>query len=177
MCQDRDALLDLSYNVKKLQAAGLSPATSWNNVIPAGFARWWLDPQSADQGDSAKYFKYTPDEAKKLLTAAGADGATFDYHYSPTVYGTTFTNIAEAIGNYMQAIGLKPHDGHRGLRLEVHHPDVPRPVPRRRLRLRDPVPRGLRLLPAPLRRRPGQPRPRVRPADHGPLDEAAGRAG
>jgi peptide/nickel transport system substrate-binding protein len=108
MCQDRDALLDLSYNVKKLQAAGLSPATSWNNVIPAGFARWWLDPQSAEQGDSAKYFKYTPDEAKKLLAAAGADGATFDYHYSPTVYGTTFTNIAEAIGNYMQAIGLKP---------------------------------------------------------------------
>ncbi len=109
MCQDRDALLDLSYNVKKLQAAGLSPATTWNNVIPAGFARWWLDPQSSEQGDSAKYFKYTPDDAKKLLAAAGLDGTEFDYHYSPTVYGTTFTNIAEAIGNYMQAIGLKPN--------------------------------------------------------------------
>jgi peptide/nickel transport system substrate-binding protein len=109
MCQDRDALLDLSYNVKKLQAAGLSPATTWNNVIPAGFARWWLDPKSKDQGDSAKFFAYSPDEATKLLTAAGSAGASFDYHYSPTVYGTTFTNIAEAIGNYMQAIGLKPN--------------------------------------------------------------------
>ncbi len=109
MAQDRDALLDLGYDVKKLQGAGLSPATTWNNVIPAGFARWWLDPKSAEQGDSAKYFKYTPDDAKKLLSAGGFDGAQFDYHYSPTVYGSTFTSIAEAIGNYIAEIGLKPN--------------------------------------------------------------------
>ena len=100
--------LDLGYNTTKLKAAGLSPATTWNNIIPAGFQRWWLDPQSSDQGTSAQYFKYSPDDAKKLLSAGGWDNAQFTYQYSPTVYGTTFTSIAEAIGNYIQAIGLKP---------------------------------------------------------------------
>ncbi|MEO6398429.1 MAG: ABC transporter substrate-binding protein [Tepidiformaceae bacterium] len=108
MCIDRDALTDLGYNTKKLKAAGLDVKTGWNNLIPAGFTRYWLDPQGKDIGDTAKYFKYNLAEAKKLMEAAGK-GAGFEikYQYVQNRYGTPFDNIAEAQIGYLAGIGIK----------------------------------------------------------------------
>jgi len=75
---------------------------------PAGETRWWVDPKGKDQGDSAKYFKYDPAEAKKLLAAAGfPDGFSTTYQYTANRYGKLFNDIAEAQINYLNQIGIK----------------------------------------------------------------------
>ena len=108
MCIDRDALTDLGYNIKQLKAAGLDVKTGWNNMIPAGVTRYWLDPQGKDIGDTAKYFKYNLAEAKKLMEAAGK-GAGFEikYQYVQNRYGAAFDAIAEAQIGYLAGIGIK----------------------------------------------------------------------
>ncbi len=108
MSQDRNALLELAYNLNKLKAAGLDVKGPWNNIIPAGMTRFWLDPQSSDQGDSAQFFKYDVANAKKLLAAAGyPDGFSTTYQYSANAYGQTFNTQAEGIIAYINAIGVK----------------------------------------------------------------------
>jgi peptide/nickel transport system substrate-binding protein len=108
MAQDRDALLELAYNLKKLKAAGIDAKGPWNNLIPAGMTRFWLDPQGKDQGDAAKFFKYDPKEAKALLSAAGyPDGFSTTYQYTANAYGKGFNDTAEAIINFTNSIGIK----------------------------------------------------------------------
>ena len=67
MTYDRDALTDLGYNVSALKEAGLDVIETWNNLIPAGFTRWWLDPTSARQGESSKFFEYNPEGGSEDL--------------------------------------------------------------------------------------------------------------
>ena len=108
MSIDRDAVTELLYNLKKLQAGGIDVKGVWNNAVPAGMPRWWLDPQSKDQGDSAKFFKYDPAEAKKLLAAAGyADGFSAPFIYAVPNYGPTFATSAEAHDAFLKAVGVK----------------------------------------------------------------------
>lgn len=108
MALDRVTLTDLAYNLKGLKDAGIKTESPWNNIIPAGISRWWLDPTSAEAGDSAKYFKYDPAEAKKLLSAAGyADGFEMKYQYPAAVYGAAFNAVAEANIQLLAAIGVK----------------------------------------------------------------------
>ena len=107
MSIDRDALTDLAYEVNKLRAAGLDHPINYNSVIPAGHTRFWLDPKSAAQGESAKNFQYNVAEAKKLMSAAGfADGFSSTYQYT-RVYGATFDTLSEANIPYLNAIGIK----------------------------------------------------------------------
>jgi peptide/nickel transport system substrate-binding protein len=108
MCLDRDAITDLGYNIKALKAAGLNVAGPWNNIIPAGMTRWWLDPQSSDMGENAKFFKYDVAEAKKMLSAAGfPNGFETTYKYPGNNYGATFNAIGEANIQFLNAIGIK----------------------------------------------------------------------
>jgi len=107
MSLDRDSLMELGYNVKKLRDAGLQVETKWHNLIPAGETAWWLDPQSAEMGASAKYFKYDPAEAKKLFDAAIPGGFETTYQYTANRYGKLFNDIAEANISYMSALGIK----------------------------------------------------------------------
>ncbi len=108
MTYDRDALTDLGYNVQALKEAGLDVIESWNNLVPAGFTRWWLDPTSARQGESAKFFEYNPEEAQKIFAANGWEGTSFTWQYTTNRYGSTFNSIAEAMGNYFIESGLDP---------------------------------------------------------------------
>jgi len=108
MALDRDGLTDLGYNVKKLRDAGLDVKDPWNNIIPAGMERFWLDPKGPNAGDSGQYFKYNVAEAKKLMSAAGfANGFEAKYQYTANRYGATFNTIAETNIQFLQAIGIK----------------------------------------------------------------------
>ncbi len=108
MACDRDALTDLGYDNKKLKAAGLKTLDSWNNLIPAGWGRFWLDPQSPAAGPDAGVFKYNVAEAKKLLEAAGfTSSKPFEvtYQYTANRYGKNFNDSAEATLNFLTALG------------------------------------------------------------------------
>ncbi len=107
MSLDRDGLTDLAYNIKKLQSQGIDVKSPWNNKIPAGLERFWLDPQSKDQGESAKYFKYDPAGAKQLLSAAGVPDLPLTYQYAGNRYGTAFNAMAEANIQFFNAVGIK----------------------------------------------------------------------
>ena len=108
MALDRDALTDLAYEVRALGAAGLPVSMAWNNIVPAGIPRFWLDPQSAAHGDSGKFFNYDPAEAKKLLAAAGfADGFKAPYSRIAQTYGPDFDVIADANISFLNAIGIE----------------------------------------------------------------------
>lgn len=108
MAIDRDALMDLAYNIKALQEAGLEVSTAWNNLIPVGHTRWWLDPQSEAQGPSAQYFVYNAEEAAKLLDSASPGGLDLKYQYTDNRYGQTFNSVAEANIGYLTEVGFRP---------------------------------------------------------------------
>lgn len=106
MMLDRDAITELGYNIKKLQDAGLDTGIQWNNVVPAGWAAWWLNPQSPEAGESGKFFNYDLAESKKLLDAAGYAGEEITFQYPNDIYGPTWGRIAEGTEGYLSAGGL-----------------------------------------------------------------------
>src|SRR5690606_14547282 len=87
---------------------GMEVSTGWNNQVSVGMGqRWWLDPQSAEQGESAAYFEYNPEEAHKLLDALGVlDGPKIPFLYTDNRYGATFGSAAQAINGYLAEAGF-----------------------------------------------------------------------
>ncbi len=106
MMTDRDTLTELGYNVKALQDAGLDVSILWNNVVPAGWGSWWLDPKSAEMGEAAKFYEFNLEEANALLQAVEYDGQEIPYIFANDIYGATFNRVAEAVGNYLMEGGL-----------------------------------------------------------------------
>jgi peptide/nickel transport system substrate-binding protein len=107
MSLDRAAKMDFEYNVEAFKAAGLNPSEAWHNIIPVGQARFWLDPTSADQGPSAKFFQYDVAEAKKLMAAAGQeDGFDIPFIYNTNRYGGRFGDVQEVNLAFLEAIGI-----------------------------------------------------------------------
>ena len=87
MALDRDEVINVIYNGRG----------NWNNAIPWALSEWWLDPRGPDMGPTAKYFKYDPAEAKKLLAAAGfPDGLKVDMISTPG-YGQVWVQQVELI--------------------------------------------------------------------------------
>jgi len=79
---------------------------NWNNFIPWALSGWWLDPRGSDQGPTAKYFKYDPAEAKRLLAAAGyPDGLQLTLISTPD-YGAAFVQRLELAQQHLKAIGI-----------------------------------------------------------------------
>ncbi|MEX2373144.1 MAG: ABC transporter substrate-binding protein, partial [Dehalococcoidia bacterium] len=97
---------ELGYNVAALQDAGLDVSVLWNNIVPAGWGDWSLDPKGSDIGEDGQWFQYNPAEAAKLLDAVGYDGAAIQYHYANDIYGATFNRIAEGAAGYVNEGGV-----------------------------------------------------------------------
>lgn len=85
---DRDAYVDAVNNVSGFRKEGLPVEYGINSHVPCSWPRVWLDPRSKEFGPNAKYFEHNPDEAAKLLRAAGAFGleTTFNLSNNP-VFG------------------------------------------------------------------------------------------
>jgi ABC-type transport system substrate-binding protein len=102
MALNRDALLNRVSN-----EGGLWPSLPIN----AGFgSKWWLDPQSGDFGDAAKWYEYNPTEARALFEAAGfAGGFETPMYYSSTVYTTVvpyYDIVRQSLPALLQEVGV-----------------------------------------------------------------------
>ncbi|GMU41256.1 MAG: ABC transporter substrate-binding protein [Chloroflexota bacterium] len=106
LLQDRDALTEAAYNLKAFRDAGLEAPVRWNNLLPAGFTRWWLDPASRDHGDTGRLFVHDPVEARRLLDAAGYDGSPIPFLLPADVYGPAFDVVADGIAAALSAGGV-----------------------------------------------------------------------
>ncbi len=71
MSMDRDTYIDVFSGRDAFEAAGLPVSTSYYNFLGAGYPDYFLDPQGSEIGPSGQFFTYNPDEAKKMLEAAG----------------------------------------------------------------------------------------------------------
>ncbi len=99
MAMDRDGILALAYDSKG----------SWNPSFPAHFAKFRIDPKTADMGAGAQYFKHNPAESKKLLAAAGhPNGMELRYIFTNNIYGERFNQVAEAVASMLKDAGFKP---------------------------------------------------------------------
>jgi ABC-type transport system substrate-binding protein len=97
MAVDRDEMISVVYNGRG----------GWNNAVPWALSEWWLDPRSPEQGESAKYFKHDPAEARKLLAAAGyPDGLKVDLISTPG-YSQTFNQQTELVAAQLKKSGIE----------------------------------------------------------------------
>ncbi|MDO9445860.1 MAG: ABC transporter substrate-binding protein [Dehalococcoidia bacterium] len=106
LLQDRDALTQAAYNLSAFRDVGLDAPVRWNNLVPAGFTRWWLDPTSGEQGDGARFFVHDPAEARRLLDASGYTGEPIPFLLPAEVYGASFDAVADALVVSAAAVGL-----------------------------------------------------------------------
>ncbi|MHB8576104.1 MAG: ABC transporter substrate-binding protein [Dehalococcoidia bacterium] len=94
---DRQALIDTIYSGRGV----------WANIVPPGLGKWFLDPQSTEQGSSARWFKPDLKAAKQLLAAAGHSNTEFKFLYVNTIYGDVFYATGAAIGRMLAEAGFK----------------------------------------------------------------------
>jgi ABC-type transport system substrate-binding protein len=114
MAFDRDLDIDVRSNVLELQDAGLPVNGYWNTHLGARdayrAAGWWLDPQSSEFGENAKYFQYNLAEAKKLLAAAAPSTMDIKFYY-PNAQQFDRANVVQPYYFYLQELGLNVIDG------------------------------------------------------------------
>jgi peptide/nickel transport system substrate-binding protein len=113
MAFDRDLDIDVRSNVLELQDAGLPVNGYWNTHLGARdayrAAGWWLDPQSSEFGENAKYFQYNLAEAKKLLSAASLASMDLTFHY-PNAQQFDRANVVQPYFFYLQEAGFNVID-------------------------------------------------------------------
>ena len=106
MALDRDLFVATFGNVDKFTKEGLDVPTRWNSSIYAGES-YWLDPKDEKTfGADAKWYKYDPAEAKKLISAAGTTGALeVKWHYPVGFFAPPFDKKMEVLAAMWQDSG------------------------------------------------------------------------
>src|SRR5579885_3333893 len=94
---DRQGLIDAIYNGRAV----------WDNLINPGLGKWYLDPQGKDIGESGKWFKHDPQQAKQLIAAAGHSDTQLKYIYPNNAYGDLYNATADAIRGMLSDAGFK----------------------------------------------------------------------
>ena len=109
MSYDRDAWIDVFYNVSGFADEGLPVDVAWNSTVPR-VTGWSRDPRDSDYGANAKYFMYNPDEAKKLMEAAGFGGGldVVSTYIGGSQYGTNYQQQIEVLENMAREVGFNP---------------------------------------------------------------------
>jgi ABC-type transport system substrate-binding protein len=118
MSLDRDLWIDTFGNTEPFVKAGLPVEKRWHSHFPSGIEGWWVDPQDEKEfGPNSKYLQWNPEEAKKLLSAAGfSNGLDVNaYHIATGQYGTNFANQAQ--------IQIGDAQSYAGFRVKIDNPD------------------------------------------------------
>ena len=71
MLIERDPWIDAFYNVSNYEDEGLPVDARWDSHYMAGEPPFWTDPQGTGLGEGAAYFQFNPEEAIKMIEAAG----------------------------------------------------------------------------------------------------------
>jgi peptide/nickel transport system substrate-binding protein len=98
MAIDREAFADVVENRQGFAADGLDLEIARNTIVAPGQGRYWLDPMDEGTfGENHKYLKYNPEEAAKLMQAAGhGDGLTFNVYYNTeNTYGAAYHRLLD----------------------------------------------------------------------------------
>ncbi len=137
MAVDRDLYMETFFNISSFSKEGLPVDTAWNTALQAEYTSGWIDPQSKDFGDNAKYFKHDLTEAKKMLAAAGyANGFETNSNYVTSNELGTTPKHAEVIDGFFRDLGIKINSEAPPVRQRVHSEVPRRQGPVRRLHLR-----------------------------------------
>lgn len=108
MSIDRNSLFKAFFPANNFTDIGLpAPDIEWNNIVPVGLGKDWLDPKGDKIDASLKqYFEFAPDKAKALLQQAGyPNGVEGGFHYT-TGYGSQFTQHGELVQQMVKAGGF-----------------------------------------------------------------------
>jgi len=101
--------LNLAIDRDEIPLALGSIDYAWHtHAFPASYTPFFLDPKSADFGESGKNFEYNPEEAKKLLAAAGFDDKNqleFAFHFTNEYAGEQLTS--ELMVDQFSRVGVK----------------------------------------------------------------------
>jgi hypothetical protein len=97
-------------SVPAFRDGGIEPSIGYNTVVGASRASFWLDPYDEKAfGTNHKYLKYDVAEARKLLSAAGAANASFDFIYNgDNLFGAAYARTRDDYGGLLNDVGLKP---------------------------------------------------------------------
>ena len=106
MMIDRDSLIEAVYNTNVWTDAGLEVPFIWDGHLSSNAATW-LDPKGSELGAGAQWFQYNPEEAKKLLDAAGYDGRELIFLRRA---GFGPTNLADVISEMIRSGGFNIAD-------------------------------------------------------------------
>jgi peptide/nickel transport system substrate-binding protein len=110
MLIDRELMADTIEGRDTFRKEGLPVLTRYHTAIGAGWDGYWIDPLDEKKfGPNSKYFKYSVDEAKKLLSAAGFPNG-FDsslYYAAGSIYGSSYTNIANQTPGMQEMGGIR----------------------------------------------------------------------
>jgi ABC-type transport system substrate-binding protein len=110
MLIDREALIDLNTGHTGFREEGLNLDIRYHSVVGAGWEGYWIDPTDEKRfGDNARFFKYNPAEARRLISAAGLpDGFDTLLHYNGgSQYGPVYTRTAEIVSGMLSAGGIR----------------------------------------------------------------------
>ena len=103
MSVDRELFIRTFGEAEMFEAAGLDVPMRWNSPIYSGES-FWADPQDDKvYGESAKFYKYNPAEAKALLSAAGITGALeTQFHFPVGFFAPPFDQKMEVLHAMLQ---------------------------------------------------------------------------
>ncbi len=109
MLIDRSQIDDTFYSMSDFKKANWPTAERWHGVgVSAGYDAFWVDPQGSEySADQKAAYAYNPDEAVKLIKAAGHNTIDTKMAWITTgQYGTTFPRVGEAYKGLLEASGV-----------------------------------------------------------------------
>jgi ABC-type transport system substrate-binding protein len=106
---DRETFVSLRSNTDAFAANGLPSEVRFHSTVGAGWEGYWVDPREPRFGQDARFYRYNPGEAQKLLSAAGfPDGLETLLHYSGgPEYSPAYARNVEMVSGMLYAGGIR----------------------------------------------------------------------